>query len=371
MKYFIIIFIIILFLIFLNYFYYSYRHRFWRKQPISNMFYFNYKDTVISYKIPKSIKISEKYSIKDIQNLEGLELVYNFLNKNYQNSKNDEYISFKYFLWSLKAPFTYDSLILCIFNNSNIIGSISGKGINIKLNNYQLTTTYVDYLCIDKLYRSQNLSPLLISHLAEKGFKNSKIYIFKKEDNPLPFRPIITYHNYCLKYEILKKKIEIKKNYDFIKRLEPKNIFKCFEYYSNFCKKNYDFYRIYSIFEFKYYFTKNNYNKHGETFFFETNNIIRGIISFYPLILKNNSNKLYYQIKFILADNEEIINNLFSFFIIYISNNTDLVIISDLGHHNIIIERYNFVKDMITNIHMYNYHVNKNLSVKRSCIHFI
>ena len=63
-----VIIISIIILITISYSYYCFKHSFWSKQPVSNWFYFNIKDTVITTKLPIKLKIPNKFYIQNYSN---------------------------------------------------------------------------------------------------------------------------------------------------------------------------------------------------------------------------------------------------------------------------------------------------------------
>ena len=361
--------LIILILIVISYSYYCYKHNFWSKQPVSNWFYFNIKDTIIANKLPNKLNIPETLNMQTykINNSKSLEKYHKFLQLHYENQLYACDLKFNYFKWTLNYPNENNTEIITINKGKEIIGTIISKCINLIINNRSIKTSYVDYLCIDNKYRNKNIAPILISNMAEIGFKNSNSFIFKKEDKQLPFRYITKYNYYYI------DNIDLKiSNYDFrnIEELNEKNLIDVFKFYNNFCKINFNLYRLYSLEEFKYYFLENKLFNDCKLYLYKEFNSVKGIISFYHLNLKNFENKVNYNIKFIFSNDDLILYNLFDFFTTLLKRNSTIVL-TDTGKQDTLISKYNFRKDIDCFLHMYNYHTMFPIDKKKVCLYFV
>jgi hypothetical protein len=197
------------------------KHLFWDKQPvmrkksnsleiIGNMpnFKFKYKGKGISL---------DKTTNKD--------KVYTFLNNNFNNNYN---ISYPYFCECFNQE---DSRNICIYYKKEIIGFIHSEPLNVVYNNKVINFQYVDYLCVDQAHRGKNCASLLIAYLLQ-SFKNKKtVFLFKRDEVGLPFKPIIN-SNYFYKnltkflpnkidnvWHIINRREQIDTIYNYYKKL--------------------------------------------------------------------------------------------------------------------------------------------------------
>ena len=347
------IFILIVIILIFNIFYYKYKHKYWSKQPVSKWYYFNYKDSYIADKIPEKYLLPRNttININKFSDKTSMKLIYDFLNDNYEISKNDILIDYNFFLWTLNTTLPKKSIILSLKKNGNIIGSITSNSINLIINSNIISTRYVDYLCVDKNCREKNMAPILISNMANIGFDNkNKSFIFQIENKQLPFRYITKYNFYYLEKKDFTKYKNLK--YSNIKKINKNNLFLVYKYYCNYCKNNFDLYQLYTLSEFQYYFL----NDFCTIYYYEDFGKIKGLICFYGLQLKNK--KIYNQIKFIFSEKNDILLNLMNF-CLDLSKTKDFIVISDTGNNEVIIKSYNFIKDITIFFQMYNYHIKK------------
>ena len=133
----VVIIISIIILITISYSYYCFKHSFWSKQPVSNWFYFNIKDTVITTKLPIKLKIPNKFYIQNykINNINFLENYHKFLELNYENQTYACDLKFNFFIWTLNYPNKHNTEIITLNKGKEIIGTIISKCINLSINN--------------------------------------------------------------------------------------------------------------------------------------------------------------------------------------------------------------------------------------------
>ena len=175
------------------------RHFFWEKQPVIR------EKTDMLKVIGLIPKFKFKYKGKGIvlDKANNIDKVYEFLNKNFNNNYN---INYPYFKDSYNQK---NSRNICIYHKKDIIGFIHSEPINIIYNNKVVNFQYVDYLCVSKNNRGKNCASLLIAYLLQSFANKKTVFLFKREEVGLPFRPLIS-TNYYYKdlTKCLPKKIE-------------------------------------------------------------------------------------------------------------------------------------------------------------------
>lgn len=214
MDYRYIIFLILaIFLIFRLYVKITYK--FWAYQPVFhyyNLFYWIYPKGIINKDLPIANKYCNYIDIttKNFLDISTDELtsIVSLLSKNYYREKNISYIptaeSFSAdFIGHIDPTFIstynktiYDQIEGKINKENKIIGVITGKPVTIKINKIILPAYYVDYLCVDKLYRNQNIAPQLIqTYEYSQRHKNQKsaVSLFKREGVLTGIVPLTAY----------------------------------------------------------------------------------------------------------------------------------------------------------------------------------
>ena len=103
----------------------------------------------------------------------------------YQNYVEDIESQFRlsytqeFLLWALKPPNFDPSWIFGIKLGIKLVAFISAIPILLRSNNHAFNCAQVNFLCIDKKYRSKNLAPLMITELVRRAnFKNVYQAIF-------------------------------------------------------------------------------------------------------------------------------------------------------------------------------------------------
>lgn len=178
--------------------------KFWKTQFV-NRFYGPLK---IIEKMPyRNIKIPKSINkIKIIPEI-NLNEISRFLCKNYV-------FGYKYSKDYLSKILKNPTGIVIKYNN-NIIGCIIGSKYKIQHYNKIINCYYIDYLCVDKKWRSRGICPLLIQSIINKFYPQENLgFIFKIEENPLSFLPLGDN-----KYYILENNNTIKINNNEIKEL--------------------------------------------------------------------------------------------------------------------------------------------------------
>lgn len=187
----IIITIVVLVIVFKMYI--SIKHPFWSRQPvfhIYNLYYWFYRGIV--YKtFPK---IDRKYYDTTISHYK----YNNLIDKEKENVKKfivDNWYSEKMTIKPYMANLNYISIIK---NKGIICGEI--------LSYNETPIMYVDYLCISKKYRKQNLAPKLIYNFVLEHYKETKIILFKWENKQMNILPLCVYNVLHYKDIFIRKK---------------------------------------------------------------------------------------------------------------------------------------------------------------------
>lgn len=220
-AYYPIIFIILIYII--ATIYTKVKYPFWSFQPVFhyyNILYWLKPPGVINYELPEinkfcnfvNIKTFKYHDIKDYDKQTIINFLQNYFlrtnttnylpskisfNSCFLNHKYDSYISFYY---EPKTLFDYSNGN--IINNKEIIGLITSRPLYISLYNTNFCSYYIDYLCINPLYRKQNIAPQLIqSHEFNQRRLNKEIYIslFKREGDLNGMVPLTFYKTYAFK----------------------------------------------------------------------------------------------------------------------------------------------------------------------------
>jgi hypothetical protein len=299
-----------------------FKHSFWYKQPVSRSL-FKKKDGVIikSSNLIVDDQIDKKYSWNTINNIEEFQ---HFLQNNYSRS---EYYTTSYLNWILNFPYKHitklskmsnrNDLNISLYHKDQLIGTIIGRPIILKIDRNIVEGFYVDFLCVHRDYRNQQLAPKLISKLLFEWKKYKlDIHIFKIDNNPLPFDHIGCFNYY---YYDLSKKSSIKMDNIVLKdvqieKLNDKYLEKAYNYFYDYISK-YKMYQVFTLEEFKYYHIS---NKNIETFITIDNDKITGFFTFtkmkYKHPFKENTIAKCVELTYFLSDNVDTIYNFIDHF---------------------------------------------------------
>lgn len=336
------------------------KHPFWFHQPVSQHIDLFKKDGIITQNIPKIISIQNfKVNIVNTNNNSNIDNIKKLLNDNYNINQSYKFnYDEKYLNWSINVPYQHYNIksnniwSLGIYDNNNrLIAFINGKPIHLYLDNLKLSAFYIDYLCIDKKYRKQNLAQSIITHMANNGFvDNFKLFIFKKELFPLPFKYISKY-NYFL---INTKKI-ISNNDELIKindtKINENKIEELYNFYLENIKNN----RLYNLLfyqEFKHYISNNislYTNKKGR---------IDTLIAIYDSKINYNNTKSS-EFLFIIIRDKSKYTQLINEVLKKESHKYNYSLINDTSHNELYIKENNLEMVSKCYLHFYNYHYNK------------
>ena len=335
---------IILILIILLYFYINPKHSFWDKQPVAR-------------------KKHDKYGLISINPIFNIDLRNNYdfsetgiTNKTLSFINNHFSPYNKFQLDFLKNTLTLNTTQkihnIHLYDKNKLVGFIHAKPINIIVESIKINIYYVDFLCIHTDYRKKNLATFLIAKLIN-NCHSKQVFLFKKDNNPLPFNYINKTAYYYKKH--ISRKLNSVLN-------EFNNKFKNIETIYNFIlsiKKEYTCYDNINLQHFKeLYF--NNKTKHIVV---ESKNNVIISVCIYVNNLFNDRNKMFktLDIEYIYIKKKYLgVSTIIEYLGTKCDNNTLLTCIDQM-HNRYFIEKYDFNKSMDLYYHMYNYTINKQL----------
>lgn len=345
--------------IFYQYIFKVQTHHFWDIQPVSRLQSDNSPNDSIIIK-PKFVYVNYKTKLENsfdwdvIRNINAFTL---FLKNNFAKF---EIYSPNYINWILNSPSNHiyklknisrEKFNICLLKNRNFIGSIIGKPIILNIKNKILDSLYIDFLCIEKKYRNQNIAPKLMYKIIDI-WKNTRldINIFRIDNKPLPFHYIaeFSYYYYLLNDS---KDGNFFKNKFEIRRLDQSNIHQTYNFFTSRIKK-YKLYQIFTLHEFQYYFLPNSF---VETFItFDKNGEINSFTSFLKTnYFFNNQILKAAELQYFIFDDIHLIYKFINYFR---ETRFDMLIFLDNMSNNQLINLLNPIVGHKTYLHLYNYH---------------
>jgi len=155
-------------------------HKFWNEQPIQQINDYG-KNGIISKNLQSNhmdLPAAFKWWNIDVENKKDLLLLQKFLNEHY--IEDDKCIfrmdySVELLKQFLTPPGYRREWHVGIINCNNIIGFIAGIPINLKVDGEVRLWCEINFLCVHKKFRNNNLAPLLINEVINKCIDN-KIY---------------------------------------------------------------------------------------------------------------------------------------------------------------------------------------------------
>lgn len=201
------------------------KYRFWSLQPVFHfydMYYWFINVGIIRKELPEKNRYVNLKKIKtlDFENVDELtkkrlttliRLNY-FVNHENKYAPKMENIMPYFTMHNSKAYWSYFAEPEVLIDNktgktvdeNRIIGVITSRPLHVKINvnnvYKELDVYYVDYLCVDKLWRKKNIAPQLIqTHEYNQSHNNKKISVslFKREDELTSIVPLTAYSTYC------------------------------------------------------------------------------------------------------------------------------------------------------------------------------
>lgn len=311
----IILIIIIIFIIYKNY----KKSKFWINQ---NVDFGEKNDGIIkndNYKIikpPKNMIWTYSVNINELTN---------FINNNYLENT--------YYTEDYIKKITTKSNIICLKLNNQIIGTIVGRPIILKIKNRIVNCNYIDLFTLNKNYRKTGISNLIMLKLKNYYIKKSNdIFVFKKEHSKLPFNNIYTLKNYYLKLSDININNHDKLSTD-ITKYKKENLYKS------------DFYQIFNDFNFYFKNDKTNIT-------LINNNNFCNISIIYSI--HNNKKYLTAEIGYFIGDYNFFIN-----IINYLQNNNfKYLTIMDFNLDNKILNLLTFNTNVYIYMHNYSTSIN-------------
>lgn len=221
MLLYLIAFIILLVSIF--FLYIRLKYRFWSIQPVFHyydLYYWIFNIGIINHELPEKNKYTniknirtfeiDKLTNKDIILFTLLVQEHYFIHEEnkfypkqeniinyFKGHNNPSYISFY-----TKPIMLYEQKNNNIIEDNKIIGVITSRPLNVSISSNTFQAYYVDYLCVHKHYRRQNIAPQLIqTHEYNQRHKNKNIVVslFKREEELTGIIPLTLYKTYCYK----------------------------------------------------------------------------------------------------------------------------------------------------------------------------
>ena len=213
-------------ILFLIYIYIRLKYGFWVLQPVFHVYDLGYMFNPPGI-IEESLPTKNKYTnFKDIDTIFFSDLTsiqktrfYNLIKGNYLQNK-DNIFSPKaenivpYFIGHNDKSFItfyYQDTNMVdlkkgtVITDRQLIGAITSRPLNVTINNdkrnknSKIRVNYVDYLCVDKLYRKKGIAQQLIqTHNYNQRYLNKNIVVslFKREDELTGIVPLCVYSTY-------------------------------------------------------------------------------------------------------------------------------------------------------------------------------
>jgi len=209
---------------FIIYIYIRIKYGFWVYQPVFHIYditYYFRPPGIINHYLPEKNKYTNFKNIETIvyEELTKLQVTrfVNFIKTNYLQNKDNIFSPqseniMPYFIGHNKKSFISfyynDDHMLdlkkgTMITDRKIVGAITSRPLNIVINKggkgVKIDAYYVDYLCVDKLYRKKGIAPQLIQthHYNQRQLnKNIVVSLFKREDELTGIVPLCVYSTY-------------------------------------------------------------------------------------------------------------------------------------------------------------------------------
>ncbi len=219
------IFLVIVFIYLILYSYVRLKYGFWYYQPVHhahNFYYHFFPPGIIMHQLPQPNKYTNFKQIDTIyfNKLSDIQLTQftNFIRVHFHNQGDNKFAPRKeniipYFK-GFNQPcffsfFTEDQLLHNVKTNEpiedkKIVSVMTGRPLHVKINNgdpkSNFDAYYIDYLCVDTVYRKKGTAPQMIqTHEYNQRHlnKNIAVSIFKREGQLTGIVPICVYNMYC------------------------------------------------------------------------------------------------------------------------------------------------------------------------------
>ena len=247
-------------IIFIIYIYIRLKYGFWVVQPVFHIYDFIYMlnpPGIINHNLPEKNKYTNFKNIETIMFQEVSEIkqtrVVNFIRSNYLQNKENVFSPkseniIPYFKGHNAKPFisfyNEENLMLDLkkgttVEDKKIVGLMSSRPIHVVINNNdkdaKFDAYYVDYLCVDKMYRKKGIAPQIIqTHEYNQRHLNKNIVVslFKREDDLTGIVPLCFYSTYGFSVNKWIKPDELHPSYKMLE-INPQNYHFLFDFIKN------------------------------------------------------------------------------------------------------------------------------------------
>ena len=249
-------------IIFIIYIYIRLKYGFWAVQPvfhIYNLLYMFNPPGVISNLLPEknkyiNFKNIETYIFSELSQLKQTRLV-NFIRSNYLQNKDNVFSPqseniLPYFTGhntkSFISFYNEENLMMdlkkgTMIEDTKIVGLMTTRPLHIAIHNDSNTKDskfeayYVDYLCVDKMYRKKGIAPQIIqTHEYNQRHLNKNIVVslFKREDELTGIVPLCVYSTYGFTVDKWTKPSELHPSYKLLE-VNAQNFHFLFDFIKN------------------------------------------------------------------------------------------------------------------------------------------
>ena len=248
--------------LFIIYIYIRLKYGFWAVQPVFHVydvFYMFKPPGIISTLLPEKNKYTNFKNVETIVFSELSELkktrLVNFIRSNYLQNKDNVFSPkteniIPYFnghnAKSFISFYNEDNMLMDVKNGSlisdkKIIGIMTTRPIHIIMNDtntkeVKFDAYYVDYLCVDKIYRKKGIAPQVIQtheYNQRQLNKNIVVSLFKREDELTGIVPLCVYSTYGFSVNKWTKPTDLHPSYKLLE-INPQNL----HFLLDFIKKN-------------------------------------------------------------------------------------------------------------------------------------
>lgn len=248
--------------IFIIYIYIRLKYGFWAVQPVFhvyNLLYMFNPPGVINAFLPEKNKYTnfkniETIIFQELSQLKQTRLV-NFIRSNYLQNKDNVFSPqseniLPYFTGhNTKAFISFyneENLMMdlkkgTMIEDTKIVGVMTTRPVHIAIHNDSNTKDskfdayYVDYLCVDKMYRKKGIAPQIIqTHEYNQRHLNKNIVVslFKREDDLTGIVPLCVYSTYGFSVDKWTKPSELHASYKILE-VNPQNFHFLFDFIKN------------------------------------------------------------------------------------------------------------------------------------------
>ena len=251
-------------IIFIIYIYIRLKYGFWVSQPVFHVYDFGYMikaPGIINDYLPEKNKYTNFKNIEtsvysEITSLQSQRFA-NLIRTNYLQNKDNIFSPqsqniLPYFNGhndkSFVSFYKEDNNMIdlkkgTMITDSVVIGLITSRPVYVVINNgnkeAKFRAYYVDYLCVDKMYRKKGIAAQLIQthHYNQRHInKNIVISLFKREDELTGIVPLCVYSTYGFHVKTWTKPIDLSAEYKVLE-ITPQNFRFLFDFVNSIGKK--------------------------------------------------------------------------------------------------------------------------------------